>query len=186
MKLLNHCTQSSVDHWWRVTFIPPDINRQGRMITYSFDDVSRIINKHLRVIRIRSISRVCQPEVLPDHNAMTIACFEKFVITCLSDPVPYHVKIHIGMIRHRDIIFSSAILKIRLRKSPISATTNKTPAVNIDIQYLVCFIKCHLAYTGFKYFFIGNTLACFENQFNIVQIRIAITSWPPEFWIYQV
>ena len=75
--------------------------------------------KHV-IIRIRSISRISQPEVLPDHDAMTVAGLIETLVTNLSHPVANHRTVHILMITHGDIILTRAVQQIMLIESPVT------------------------------------------------------------------
>src|SRR5659263_159099 len=105
MKFREQSAYCRIQYLRGIAFIPSAIKSDGRMVTDSFDHIFGVIHKHFRVVWVWAISRVCQPEVLPNHNSMTVASFEKFIVTGLSYPVSYHSKVHIGVISHSCIVF---------------------------------------------------------------------------------
>src|SRR5664280_2502629 len=154
MKFMYHRTQCGVNYDGRVALVPSNINSHGRMVADTQDYISCIIDEHLGIFRIGTISGVCKAKILPDHNSMTVTSFKKLIISSLSDPVSDHIEVHIGMISDSNIIFTSAVLKIRFRKTPVSTTCYKTSPVDINIEYLIGVIENHFANSRFKLFFI--------------------------------
>ena len=91
------------------------------MRTHATGIVLSILQEKHIVIRIRSISGISQPEILPDHDTMTVAGFIESLIAHLTYPVAYHREVHIPMIPHGDIVFTRAIKQIVFVETPVAA-----------------------------------------------------------------
>ena len=150
------------------------------MAADTFHVIFGIGNEHLGVIRIGAVGRVGQPKVLPDHDAVAVAGFVKLFVTDHADPVTHHREVHIGVIGHRDVVFATAIVQVRLTKTPVSAATDKATSVDEEAQYTVIFIKRHLTDAGFEVTCIGYLIADFKRKVRVVKIRSAVPFRPPQ------
>ena len=113
-----------------ISLVTSYINAYGRMIPDTLQIITSIGIEHLRIVRIGTIHRIGKPEILPDHNSMSVTCFIELPVTNLSYPVSYHGKVHVCMISHRNIIFPFPIIEVWFSESPITSEAYKTPTVD--------------------------------------------------------
>ena len=152
MILFDDPAQRLVDLFGRETFVTTAIDTDGSMVTDTLHIIFRVGNKHFGIVRIRTVSRIRQPEVLPNHDTVAVAGFIQFFITNHTHPVTHDCKVHIGMVSHRYIIFTCTVIQVRLTESPVTAPANKTTAIDKETQNLIILIEGHLADTDFKVF----------------------------------
>ena len=150
------------------------------MAADAFHVVFRVGDKQFRVIRIRSVSRVCQPEVLPDHNTMAVAGFIQLLVADHTDPVTHHREVHIRMISHRNVIFTATVVQVRFAESPVTATTDKAASIDKEGQDMIVFVERHLADTDFEVFSIRNLIVDLERKVRIIEVRRSVTVRPPQ------
>ena len=150
MTFCYNATQCFVNHFRRKTFITSAIKADGSVVANPFHIVFGIVDEHLRVIRIGTVSRIGQPKVLPNHDSVPVASFIEFFVANHTYPVAHHRKVHVSMIGNRCLVFASAVVEIRFPKSPVTASSDKTTTVDIKIQYLIVFIESHLANADLK------------------------------------
>ena len=180
MVFLDDTAQRLVDLFGRKTFVTSAVKADRRMAANPFHIIFRIGDKHFRIIRIGSVGRVSQPEVLPDHDTVAVASLIKLLVADHADPVTHHRKVHIGMVSHGDIIFTAAIVQIRFTEAPVTTTTDKATAIYKETQDMIIFIERHLADTDFEVFRIRNLIIHFKGEVGIVEVRRAVTFRPPQ------
>src|SRR4030042_309817 len=154
MYLRKHGSQRRIYNFGRISLVPSAIKTNGRMIPYPFNEIFGVLHEHFGIIGIGTINRIGKPEILPHHNPVPVAGFEKLIIAGLPYPVTYHSEVHIGMICNGYIVLTSAVFQVRLRETPVSATADETSSVDIDIQNIIIFSKSHLPDTGLKRCFV--------------------------------
>jgi len=54
------------------------------VVPYPTDHIFSIIHKQFRIIGIRTVGRIGQPEILPNHYPVTVASLIKFIIAGLA------------------------------------------------------------------------------------------------------
>ena len=186
MVFLDDTAQRLVDLFGRETLVTSAVEADRSMAANPFYIVFRIGDKHFRVIRIGTVSRICQPEVLPDHDTVAVTGFIELLVTDHADPVTHHRKVHIGMVSHGDIIFTAAIVQIRFTEAPVTATTDKATAIYKETQDMIIFIERHLADTDFEIFRIRNLTIHFKGKVGIVEVRRAVTFRPPQARVFHL
>ena len=186
MILFDDPAQRLVDLFGRETFVTTAIDTDGSMVTDALHIIFRIGNKHFGIVRIRTVSRIRQPEVLPNHDTVAVAGFIQFFITNHTHPVTHDREVHIGMVSHRDIIFTCTVIQVRLTESPVTAPANKTTAVDKETQNLIILIEGHLADTDFKVFGIRYLIIYLKCEAGIIQVRLSIAFRPPETRILNI
>ena len=100
--------------------------------------------EHFRVIRVRSVRRICKPEILPYHYSMPVAGFVELNVSCLSDPVTHDSEIHVRVVIDSYVIFSRTIVQIVLTESPVASTADESTAVDIKMQDTAFFVSIYL------------------------------------------
>ena len=100
--------------------------------------------EHFIFIRIRTVSRVRKPEILPHHYAMAVAGLVKFCITSLSHPVAHDCEVHVRVVIDSYVIFPSTIVQIVLTESPVASTADESTAVDIKMQDTAFFVSIYL------------------------------------------
>ena len=79
------------------------------MTAYATYIILGIAHEEGFIVRIWSINRVSQPEILPYHNAMTVAGLIETFISNLSYPVANHRVVHILMIPYSNVVLTGAV-----------------------------------------------------------------------------
>ena len=180
MIFLDDTAQRLVDLFRRETFVTTAIKSDRRMAANPFYIIFRIGDKHFRIIRIRSVGRVSQPEVLPDHDTVAVASLIQLLVADHADPVTHHREVHIRMQSHSNVIFAGAIVQVRLTEAPVTATSDKAATVDEETQDIIVLVERHLADTDFKVFRIRNLVIHFEGEVRIIQVRLAVAFRPPQ------
>ena len=186
MIFLDDTAQRLVDLFGRKTFVTSAVEADRRMAANPFHIIFRIGDKHFRIIRIGSVGRVSQPEVLPDHDTVAVTSLIKLLVADHADPVTHHRKVHIGMVSHGNIIFAAAIVQIRFTEAPVTASADKATAIDKEAQDMIILIECHLADTDFEVFRIRNLIIHFEGEVGIVEVRRAVTFRPPQARVFHL
>ena len=183
MILLHDATQCLVDLLRREALVTSAIDTDRGMVAETLYIISRIGDKHLRIVGIWTVSRVSQPEVLPNHDTMTVARLIQLLITNLTYPVTHHREVHIRMVIHGNVILTTSIVQVRLTKAPVTTTTDETTAIDEEAQDAVVLIEGHLTNTYLKIFRIRHLISHLEGEVRIIQVRLTIALRPPETWI---
>ena len=121
MQRLYKLTQRPIDRFGWITLISSTVQTDTRMLSNAVHIILCILQKHVLVHRIGSISRISQPKILPHHNAIAVTSLVKLLITGLPYPVAYHVIIHIAVILHGNIVFPTPIVQIALTEAPVAS-----------------------------------------------------------------
>ena len=140
------CIQSCRRH----AFVASAVKRDGRMTADLPHIIVRIVHEEFFVIRIRAVGRIGQPEILPDHDAVTVAGLIEFLIAGLPDPVAYHVEIEEFMIPHDYIIIARSKAQIQFAEAPVAAESGHSPAVDPGSQPAAFHRISHLAKAGLE------------------------------------
>ena len=138
----------------RISFITSAVKTDRRMITYFSEIIFCVCNKHLFIERIRSVIRVGKPEVLPYHHSVSVAGFIEFLVTCHSDPVTDHGEIHICMISYSNVIFTSTVVDIDFRESPVTSVGYEPSSIDEDIQDIIIHSIGHLTHSALDLLYI--------------------------------
>src|SRR3974377_2361598 len=104
------------------------------MIPDALHEILRVPQEQIIVGRIRAIDRICQPEILPDNDAVSVTGFEKLLVSCLADPVPDHREVHILMEAESDLIFARPVPQVCFRKAPVASAAYEAPPVDPYLQ----------------------------------------------------
>src|SRR6266496_4710078 len=150
MQFREYLSYTIVEGLRRVTLIATTINPDRGVVAHAKYRVSGVAEKQRIVVGFGAIPRVREPEVLPHHDAVLIACVIEFVVADLAYPVPYHVEIHLAVIAKRSVVLTLAETQHRLAESPVAAAWNESPAVNPYPKRAAIFAVGHLADTGFQ------------------------------------
>ena len=137
MLLRDHFPQVAVDFLRRVALVPAHVQGYGRMVPYAPYITGCNLIEAGRIGRIRSVPGVGQPEILPDHYAVTVAGVVEGLVVRHANPVADHGEIHVGMVANGNIVLAVPILQKVLRISPVAAKSNESPAVHVHAQPLV-------------------------------------------------
>ena len=183
MILLHDATQCLVDLLGREALVTSAIDTDRGMVAETLHIIGRIGDKHLGIVGIRTVSRVSQPEVLPNHDTMTVARLIQLLITNLTYPVTHHREVHIRMIIHGNVILTTSVVQVRLTKAPVTTTTDETTAIDEEAQDAVVLVESHLTDTHLEVFRIRYLISHLEGEIRIIQVRITITLRPPEMRI---
>ena len=183
MILLHDATQCLVDLLRREALVTSAIDTDRGMVAETLHIIGRIGDKHLGIVGIWTVSRVSQPEVLPDHDTMTIARLIQLLITNLTDPVTHHREVHIRMIIHGNVILTTSVVQVRLTKAPVTTTTDETTTIDEEAQDAVVLVEGHLTNTYLEVFRIRYLISHLEGEVRIIQVRLTIALRPPETWI---
>jgi len=138
------------------------------MVTETFHIILSIGDKHLRIIRIGSVGRIRQPEILPDHDTMTVASLIQFLVADLSYPVTHHRKVHISMVSHGDVVLTTPVIQVRLTESPVTATADKTTPVDKETQDAIILVEGHLSDTYLEILRVGYLIAYLKGEISVV------------------
>ena len=87
------------------------------------------------------------------------------------------------MVSHSNIIFATTIVQVGFTEAPVSSPTDKASAVDKETQYLVVFIKRHLADTDLEVFRVRNGILDLERKVRIIQVRLSVPFRPPQAWV---
>ena len=147
MNRLHLLSQHLVDGCRREALVSAAIDADTCMTTDAGDVIGRVLEEHLVIIRIWSVPWVRQPEVLPYHDTMLIACLIQLLIANLSYPVANHIVVHLLMVTHGCIIFTSAIVEVGLREAPVTAQRIQSLAVDVNLGLGLQVGIAHLADT---------------------------------------
>ena len=98
--------QFSIERLWWEPFVAPTVKSDACMRTHATGIVLSILQEKHIVIRIRSISRISQPEVLPYHDTMLIASLVESLVANLSYPVTNHGAVHLLVIPYSNIVLT--------------------------------------------------------------------------------
>ena len=158
MFFLHDTAQSLVDGLRREAFVTTAVQADGGMAADALHIIFGIGDEHVGIIRIGTVGRIGQPEVLPDHNAVLVAGVIQFFVANHTHPVAQHGEVHVGMVGHSCLVFASAVVKVRFAEAPVTATADKTASVDVEVQHTAVFVERHLAdthleVTGIRYFF---------------------------------
>ena len=137
-------------------------------------------DKHFRIIRVWSVRRISQPEVLPNHNTVSVASFVKLFVTNHSYPVAHDVEVHVSMVSDGCIVLAATVVQIRFAESPVTAPADEATSVDVHVQDMIVFVVCHLPDARLKVYTVRNLIANLEDKACIVQIRLAIAFRPPQ------
>ena len=143
-------------------------------------------DEQVRIIRIGPVSRIGQPEVLPDHDTVTVASLIEFFIADHAHPVAQDVHVHIGMISDSCIVFTSAVVQVRLTESPVAAASDEAPSVDIHIQNTLVLIEGHLADTGLVRKAVRKFSVGLERESSIIEVRLTISVGPPQTRMFHI
>ena len=139
-----------------------------------------ICKEHPVVIRIRTICRICKPEVLPYHDTVTVASLVKLNIASLAHPVTHDCEIHVSMVVYGNIIFTTAIVQVVLAESPVASASDESSTVDIKVEYSAFFISIHLSEADFEIYAVGTN----EFETSIIKILRTIAVRPPKTRIF--
>ena len=142
--------------------------------------------EHFRVIRVRSVRRICKPEILPYHYSMPVAGFVELNVSCLTHPVAHDSEIHVRVVIDSYVIFSRTIVQIVLTESPVASTSDESTAIDIQMKDTVFFVGINLSDSYLEVYPIGYGFVCHKFKSCIIEILLAITAWPPESWVFNV
>ena len=101
------------------------------MTADELDIVFGICDEHILIVRIRTVGRIGQPEVLPYKDTVFVACVVELFVTRLAHPVAYHIEIHLLMIRDRLVVFIGTIAEEIFAEAPVAALREEAVAVDI-------------------------------------------------------
>ena len=104
------------------------------MLADKADIIPGIVKEHLIVIRIRTVSRIRKPEVLPNHDSILVAGIVELLIACLANPVTDHIQVHIPVHTRRGVIFLSTVAEIIFTEAPVAALREEAAAVDEHFQ----------------------------------------------------
>ena len=147
MDILDLLSQHLVDGCRREALVSTAIDTDTSMAADAGDVIGRVLQEHLVVIRIRSVPWVSQPEVLPDHDTILIACLIQFLITNLTYPVANHIVVHLLMVANGSIVFTSTVVEVGLRESPVTTQWVQSLAIDVDLGLGIQVGIAHLADT---------------------------------------
>ena len=125
-------------------------------------------NKHCQVIRIGTVGRIGQPEILPDHDAISVAGIIQFFVANHAYPVAKHGEVHVCMISHGSLVFAAPVIQVRLTEAPVTTTANETATVDVEVQHVVLLVERHLTNTDFEVTGIGYFVIYFERKVCII------------------
>ena len=118
----------------RIAFVAADVDRERRMVADAPYILLRDFLEEAWIIRIGTVPRVGQPEILPDHDAVAVTGLVELLVTGHSDPVADDGEIHVGMVGDRYIVFASAIVEEHFGESPIAAEADEAAAVDVQAE----------------------------------------------------
>ena len=170
----------------REALITPAVKADGRMIPDAKNQVIRVLQEEVVVIRFGAVPGIGKPEVLPHYNAMTVAGFIKGFIADLADPVADHGEIHLAVVADRGVVFARTVAKHGFAESPVAATRDESASVDPDAQIASIFAVGHLADACFEGFPVDCLSTSFDRDLCVVEIRIAVADGPPQFGVVQV
>ena len=150
MVFLYDRAQTFVNFLWREAFISTAVDHQWRVASVLSEIIFSICKEHPVVIRIRTICRICKPEVLPYHDTVTVASLVKLNIASLAHPVTHDCEIHVSMVVYGNIIFTTAIVQVVLAESPVASASDESSTVDIKVEHSAFFISIHLSEADFE------------------------------------
>ena len=128
---LHDLAETGLDLCWWIALVTSAVDQHRRILTDAFYIILCIVKEHCIVKRIRTVSRVRKPEVLPYHDTMAVASLIELHVACLTHPVSHDVEVLVGVVLCSNIIFASSVVEVALAESPVTATTDEPSAVNI-------------------------------------------------------
>ena len=146
----------------------------------SLDIVLCIVHEHRLVIRVRAVPRIGKPEVLPDHQAVTVAGFVKLLVADLAHPVAYHIAMHVLMVCYRNVVFALPVSQIALGEAPVASKRVNPDTIDHNLRPAVKFVVSHFADSCLVADGIGDHSAALHLESGIVQERFAEGRRPPE------
>ena len=124
------------------------------------------VRRHRVVIGDWAVPWVGEPEVLPDHDAVAVACFVKCVVADLADPVADHGEVHLAVVAHRGVVLASAIAQHRFAEAPVAAARDEAAAIDPDAKRFVVFVISELPHAGFE----GGRVGTFGSRFRMTAL----------------
>ena len=100
------------------------------MVANPFHEVIGILHEHCIVVRVGTVQRIRKPEILPDHNSVTVACVIECIVSGLTYPVSDHRKVHFFVITDGNVIFPRAVTEHRFGKAPVASPPDKPSSVH--------------------------------------------------------
>ncbi len=186
MFFLHNAAQGVVNLFWRIAFISSAIQPDGSVAADSFHIIFCVCDEHFRIIRVRTVGRICQPEILPNHYSVFVARVIEFLIANHADPIAHHREVHVCVVSDCDVIFTCTVIQVGFAEAPVSATPDEAFPVDEKSQDMVVFIESHLADADLEIFRIRNFVINLEREICIVQVLCTVTFGPPEFGIVDV
>ena len=137
----------------RITLIAATVERHRGIGAHLVHHVVGILEEHLLVFRIGAVVGICQPEVLPYHDAMTVAGLVEFLVAYLSHPVAHHVQVHVAVVAQGDVVVAGRIVEVYLTEPPVAAVGDEAPTVDKQLNGTVLQRVVHLPYAAFHVLF---------------------------------
>ena len=152
----------------------------------------RIVSRDVRheqrvVVRVGTVPRVGQPEVLPHDDAVAVAGFVEFVVAGLPDPVADHGEVHVAVVADGGVVLarrgSAASIRGKpqlpprgMKRRPLIHMRSAPPS-SLKANWRTPALKRFVSETPRR--------AGLEAQLDVVEIRIAVAGRPPELRILQ-
>ena len=72
------------------------------------------------------------------------------------------------MVSHGDIVLTTPVIQIRLTESPVTATSDKTTAVDKKTQDAIILVEGHLSDTYLEILRVGYLIAYLKGEISVV------------------
>ena len=118
-----------VQNFIRIAFVSAAIQGERSMAAYGLDFIHCVFKEHIRIVRLRSVKGVSEPEIIPNQDTVLIACFIEAGMAGHTDPVADHG--HVGFLVQANLIieYACGIALQAIVKTPVAAFAEDACAV---------------------------------------------------------
>ncbi len=136
--------QSVINRLGRIALVAAAVDADAGMIADFQHKILGIVHKHYLIIGVGTIGRVCQPEVLPHHDAVAVTSLIEFLVAGHTHPVANHIIIHLLVVAHSSIKFTAAVVQIVLAEGPVATQRNQSSVVDEDSEFCIFIYRFNL------------------------------------------
>ena len=186
-------SQHLVDRCRWVALVASAVYAYRRMLSHAQRVVACVGEEHVLVLGVGSVTWVGEPEVLPHHDAVFVACVVELFVAGHAHPVSYHVEVHVAMVAHSNVVFACAVEQILLAESPVAAQRYEASAVDIYREACVHVAVGHLSDARLVVYAVRGCrgglccgalwccrCVCHKLKSGVVEVRLTISVGPPQ------
>ena len=156
VQFLGESLQRAVERLWRQALVAAAIEAHGGMVADLQNVIPRVAQEQIVIVGVGAVGRICQPEVLPHHDAVLVARVVESLVAGETHPVPNHGEVLVALVAHGNVVLAGAVAQHGFRKAPVSAAGDKTPAIDPHFKRISLFAVRELAHAGLELFDVGD------------------------------